>query len=147
MRAIWNGSGRQVLSLGLPHSARREGADGSVALATVFSGALGFRIGGVAVMPLRLVLAHATMIGATHGFRKGAPESLLDYPLHGLIVPPSRLSTPRSAPDEQSLGRAGPVGQLLAGGRGAPLLIVEVLRPGAKPPLALSWVVERSFHT
>jgi hypothetical protein len=40
-----------------------EGADGTVALATVFSGALGFRIGGVALMPLRLVLAHATMIG------------------------------------------------------------------------------------
>jgi hypothetical protein len=77
-----------VLSLGLPHSTRREGADGSVALATVFSGALGFRIGGVSLRPLRLVLADATMIGggsteiarimlapsATHGFRKWAPE-------------------------------------------------------------------------
>ena len=79
-----------MLSLGLPHSARREGADGTVALATVFSGALGFRIGGVSLMPLRLVLADATMIGggsteiammmmmtapsATHGFRKWAPE-------------------------------------------------------------------------
>jgi hypothetical protein len=67
----------------------REGADGTVALATVFSGALGFRIGGVSLMPLRLVLADATMIGggsteiammmmtapsATHGFRKWAPE-------------------------------------------------------------------------
>jgi hypothetical protein len=67
-----------------------EGADGTVALATVFSGALGFRIGGVSLMPLRLVLADATMIGggsteiammmmmtapsATHGFRKWAPE-------------------------------------------------------------------------
>jgi len=72
-----------------PHSARREGTDGSVALATVFSGALGFRIGGVSLMPLRLVLADATMIGggsteiammmmtapsATHSFRKWAPE-------------------------------------------------------------------------
>jgi hypothetical protein len=38
----------------------REGADGTVALATVFSGALGFRIGGVSLMPLRLVLADAT---------------------------------------------------------------------------------------
>jgi hypothetical protein len=27
---IWNSSGRQVLCLGLPHSARREGADGSM---------------------------------------------------------------------------------------------------------------------
>jgi hypothetical protein len=66
----------------------REGADGTVALATVSIGALGFRIGGVSLMPLRLVLADATMIGgapteiammmttpsATHGFRKWAPE-------------------------------------------------------------------------
>lgn len=70
-----------------PHSARREGADGSVPLATVFSGALGFKIGGVSLMPLRLALV-ATKIGggsteiamimiapsATHGFGKWVPE-------------------------------------------------------------------------
>jgi hypothetical protein len=69
------------------HSARREGADGSVALATVFSGALGFKIRGVSLMPLRLALV-ATKIGggsteiamimiapsATPGFGKSVPE-------------------------------------------------------------------------
>ena len=66
----------------------REGPDGTVAPATVFSGALGFRIGGVSLMPLPLVLTDAIMIGggsteiammmtapsATHGFRKWAPK-------------------------------------------------------------------------
>jgi hypothetical protein len=54
-----------------------------MAPATVFSEALGFRIGGVSLMPLPLVLAYAIILGrvdekamimiapsATHDFRK-----------------------------------------------------------------------------
>jgi hypothetical protein len=75
-RDIWNGSGRQVLCLGLPYSARREGADGSMAPATVFSEALGFRIGGVSLMPLRLVLAYAIILGRVDGNRDDNDSSL-----------------------------------------------------------------------
>ena len=73
---IWNGSGRQVLCLGLPHSAPREGADGSMAPATVFSEALRVRIGGVSLMPLRLVFAYAIISGRVDGNRDDNSSSL-----------------------------------------------------------------------
>ena len=63
----------------------------------------------------------------------GLPRSLFDSGRHGLIVPAPRTQNNRGAPEEQSTkGRAG--WQSLAGKRRAPLLIVEVLQPRAKPP-------------
>jgi hypothetical protein len=133
-----------------------ERADGTVALATVFSGALGFRIGGISLMPLRLVLADAAMVeggsteiammmtapSATHGFRKWAPEIATRFPAPWPHCAATETQYPRSAPDEH-LERAGRVGKLLAAGRRAPSLMVEVLRPRAEPLLALIWAVEK----
>jgi hypothetical protein len=111
-----------VLSLGLPHSVRQKGADDSVEFAPVFSGAFGFRIGGVSLMPLRLVLADATMVGgwsseiammmrapsATHRFRKRAPRDRYLMPGAMAHCAATEIHYPRSAPDEQStMGRAG----------------------------------------
>ena len=116
----------------------REGADGIVALATVFSGALGFWVGGVSLMPLRL--DELPQLRTVSG--SGLLGSRLDSRHHGLIVPPRRLNS-LGALRTNKLERAGPVGQLLAAGRRAPSLIVEVLRLRAEPLLALIWAVEK----
>ena len=58
------GTGPDAMCSDLACPIQRDGAVSADPYSRVFTGALGFRIGGVPLMPSRLILADARMIGA-----------------------------------------------------------------------------------